>query len=633
MSKLKVFFHTDFSCAKTGFGTNARRILSYLYKTNKYDIVHYCCSMRNGNLNLIKTPWKSIGCLPHDEFEYQQMINHEGSPIAKQANYGHFLLEDALKEHKPDVYIGQQDFWAFDGYTKNWWNKIPCVIHTTIDSLPILDIAKKNANKIKNLWVWSEFAEKEFHKLGFNHIKTVHGAIDKDEFYRLTDKQKFNLRNIFNIDQDTFVIGFVFRNQLRKSIPHLLEAFKKFKEITNAKAKLALHTCFTDNADTTWDIPKLINDIGVDNNDILVTHVCNECFRYWLKPFEGEQAPCPICGIKNSMNTSSVHLGVKTDELNEIYNIMDVYCHPFTSGGQEIPIQEAKLAGLPTLVTNYACGEDMCVPEAYSISLDWEKDWEPNTNFIKARTKISSIVDKLIKVYKMSKDQRNFIGNSARQWVIDNYSTEVIGRQFEKFLDNQSKTEYNFDMTKELKNPEAEIIPIKDNRKWLKEMYMNILKMDVSDKDEGLEYWLSSLANGASRESVENYFRKEAYKDNLKIENENNSTSLRDIIGFENDKKLLYVIPESIGDIFIASSLFENLRNKYNEYKIIVATNEKYFSILKGNPYIDKVIPYFSIMDNEIIMTGSGKQKGFVDVYIFGTAPMQRFLNYVTQKD
>ena len=631
MDKLKIFFHTDFSCAKTGFGTNARRILTYLYKTGKYDIIHYCCSMRNGSLLLTKTPWKSIGCLPQDDFEYQQIVHHEGSPIFKQANYGHFLLEDALKKHKPDVYIGQQDFWAFDGYIKPWWNKIPCVIHTTVDSLPILDLAKKHAHTIKNFWVWSEFAEKEFHKLGHTHVKTVHGAIDENEFYRLSNQQKHNLRNIFNIDQNAFIIGFVFRNQLRKSIPHLLEAFKKFKEITNSNSKLLLHTCFSDTADSTWDIPKLIKDIGVNNADVLVTHVCHECFRYWVKPFEGEQSPCPVCGTQNSMNTPSVHLGVKNDELNEIYNLMDVYCHPFTSGGQEIPIQEAKLAGLPTLVTNYACGEDMCCPEAHSLPLQWEKDWEPNTNFIKARTKVDSIVDQLIKAYKMPKNERDFIGDSSRDWVIKNYSINVVGKQFEKFLDAQEKTQYSFDMCVEPKNPDADIIPIQDNKRWLKELYINILKMDVSDTDDGLLYWLNCISNGMERDGIENYFRQEAYKTNLKNQQSEQNLSLRQIIGFENDKKLLYVIPESIGDIFMSTSLYKNLKEKYNEYKIIVATKESYFSILKGNPYIDKVIPYLPIMDNELIMTGSGKQKGFVDVYIFATAPMQRFLNYVTQ--
>ena len=65
---------------------------------------------------------------------------------------------------------------------------------------------------------------------------------------------------------------------------------------------------------------------------------------------------------------------------------MDVYCHPFTSGGQEIPIQEAKLVELITLVTNYSCGEDHCTKESGGLPLDWSEYREPGTQFIKAST-------------------------------------------------------------------------------------------------------------------------------------------------------------------------------------------------------------------------------------------------------
>lgn len=633
MDKLKVFFHTDFSCAKTGFATNARLLLSYLYKTGKYELIHFCCSSVNGDLNLIKTPWKSIGVLPKDDAERHELIGDGHNNKARLANYGQFTLDAALKEHKPDVYIGQQDFWAFNGYKKEWWNKFPCVIHTTIDSLPILDLAQQNAHKIKNLWVWSEFAEKAFHELGYEHVKTVHGAIDENKFYKLSDKQKSNLRKIFSIDEDTFVIGFVFRNQLRKSIPHLLEAFKIFKEKTNAKSKLLIHTCFTDSAEKTWDIPKLIKDIGVDNNDVLATHVCHTCFRYIVKPFVGEGDACPYCGAKgeDGLHTPNTSLGVDADDLNEIYNLMDVYCHPFTSGGQEIPVQEAKLAELLTLVTNYSCGEDLCHPDAHSLPLDWEKDWETNTNFIKARTKVSSIVDRLISSYEMTQQERNYFGKNAREWVIKNYSINKVGKMFEEFLDSCEKTNYDFSMEPELKNPEALIIPIKDNKKWLKELYLNILNMDVDDNDDGLHNWLKSIENGVSRNEIENYFRNEAIKENQKILKMKNEVSLRDLIGFPNDKKILYVVPESIGDVFMTTSLFQNIKEKYPDHKLIVATKPINFAVLKGNELIDSYIPYNPVMDREDLMIGYADKKGFVDVYIFGTAPAQRFLNYVSQ--
>ena len=74
---------------------------------------------------------------------------------------------------------------------------------------------------------------------------------------------------------------------------------------------------------------------------------------------------------------------------------MDVYCHPFTSGGQEIPIQEAKLTELITLVTNYSCGEDNCTPQSGGLPLEWNEYREPGTQFIKASTIPSSISKQL----------------------------------------------------------------------------------------------------------------------------------------------------------------------------------------------------------------------------------------------
>ena len=39
-------------------------------------------------------------------------------------------------------------------------------------------------------------------------------------------------------------------------------------------------------------------------------------------------------------------------------------------------------------------------------------------------------------------------------------------------------------------------------------------------------------------------------------------------------------------------------------------------SILDGNPYITKTIPYNDKMEDELLMTGRGTHEGFVDYYI-----------------
>ena len=102
-----------------------------------------------------------------------------------------------------------------------------------------------------------------------------------------------------------------------------------------------------------------------------------------MHAYIGQKKQCPHCSSKDSLETTNISNGVNEKQLNEIYNLMDVYCHPFTSGGQEIPVQEAKLAELITLVTNYSCGEDCCTKESGGLPLDWAEYREPGTQFIK----------------------------------------------------------------------------------------------------------------------------------------------------------------------------------------------------------------------------------------------------------
>ena len=151
--KKKILYQSDYSLAKTGFGRNAKAILSYLYKTGKYDIVHYCCGMNWSNPQLQRTPWKSFGCLPDGQQEIQDL--NRDPAIARAANYGAHYLDKIIKQEKPDIYIAVQDIWGVDfSVGKPWFDKINSVIWTTLDSLPILPSAVEKAPTVKNYWIW-----------------------------------------------------------------------------------------------------------------------------------------------------------------------------------------------------------------------------------------------------------------------------------------------------------------------------------------------------------------------------------------------------------------------------------------------------------------------------------------------
>ena len=623
----KLLFQTDSSLAKTGFGRNAKALLSYLYKTKKYEIVQYCCGTDYSNAALKATAWKSIGTLPDDPAERQRIGQDAGQ--ARLASYGGYLIDKVIKEEKPDFYFGVQDIWGTEfAVNKPWFKKINSVIWTTLDSLPILPSAIQNAPKIDNYWIWSSFATKALHELGHKHVKTMHGCIDTSNFYRLEDEQRKQLRVNNNIEEDAFIVGFVFRNQLRKSVPNLLEGYARWKKENKPSKKtyLLLHTYWKEG----WNIHSLAKEYGVPVSEILTTYVCKKCGDFQVKPYNGEDKDCPLCGSSKSQVTTSVGFGITEEQLNKVYNLMDVYCHPFTSGGQEIPIQEAKLTELITLVTDYSCGEESCEEGSGSIPLNWTEYREHQTEFRKASTCPISIASSIDSVYEMSKEERKKQGELSRKWAIDNFSVEVLGKKFEEFIDSSPASGYDFSdedpNSKKPNYPDAFVPHIESDSEWVLALYKKILNLDNHVNDEGYKTWMNSLANKVPRSQVEDYFRKVAREHNAKYF----PMKIEDYLDKEDKgKRILYVMPDSQVDVFLSTALFKSIKIKYPEYNLYVATKPENFSILLANENVHATIPYTPQFDNPLYLEGVNDEGGYFEIAFTPHLSTQRISNYI----
>ena len=623
----KLLFQTDSSLAKTGFGRNAKALLSYLYKTKKYKIVQYCCGTSYSDPSLKRLPWKAVGTLPDDPNERHRISQDAGQ--ARSASYGAYLIDKVIKEEKPDFYFGIQDIWGTEfAIDKPWFNKINSVIWTTLDSLPILPTAVKNAPKIKNYWIWSNFATKALNDMGHKHVDTMHGCIDASNFFRLKDEERKQLRIDNDIDPDAFIIGFVFRNQLRKSVPNLLEGYAKWKKEAKPKKKtyLLLHTFWKEG----WNIHSLAKEYGIPKEEILTTYVCKKCSSYEVKVYTGEDQNCKHCGSEKSQVTTSVGFGVTEEQLNKVYNLMDFYCHAFTSGGQEIPIQEAKFTELITGVTNYSCGEEQCEEGSGSIPLDWAEYREHQTEFKKASTCPVSIASSINTVYEMSPEERKIQGEVSRKWALDNFSVEVIGKKFEEFIDSLDSTGYEFDEdsseSQKINFPNAVIPNIENDSEWVLQLYQRILNTDNHVNDDGYKNWMNALSNKVPRAQVENYFRKVAKDHNDKFFPAKIEDSLdKDDQG----KRIVYVMPDSAVDVFLSTSLFKSIKDKYPDYNLYVATKPEYFKILDGNEYIHKVINYSNQFDNTLFLEGVGNHNGLFEIAFTPHLVTQKLSNYI----
>jgi glycosyltransferase involved in cell wall biosynthesis len=616
MRKKRILFHTNFSRLFTGFGKNNKNILRKLHATGKYELIEFANGLPWDAPDCKMQPWQCYGSLPNQNV--LASIRGDGTK-ERAANYGAYAVDHAIQTLKPDVYIGIEDIWAFHGFwDKPWWDHITSVIWTTLDSLPILPDAVDAAPKVKNYYVWASFAEHALKEMGYNHVQTLHGTLDTKQFYNLGAKKKQELRQKFGLS-DVFVIGFVFRNQLRKSVPNMLDGFSEFKiKNPDSKAKLLLHTHWSEG----WDIPRLIREKGIDNSDILTTYFCKNCKQYEIKPFQGQDLNCPLCNAQKSVSTTNIINGVNEAQLNEIYNLMDVYCHPFTSGGQEIPVQEAKLAELITLVTNYSCGEDYCTDESGGLSLDWSEYREPGTQFIKASTSAFSICKQLTKVFNMKREKREEMGKKARQFVIDHCSTEVICAKLEKLFDEAPFIE-DWNIKPKTRNPNYQPPEITDDGEWILDIYKNIFGEEIDANHQGYLHWIGRLKSDLNREQVLTHFRAQA------SQQEQKSIDIGDVLDKDDEgRRIAVVMPQSAGDVLMVNSLLENLKSLYPSYNIYFVTLPQFFEIVDEHPTVHKVLPYSPIFDNLLFLEGQGEHKGYFEMAFLPFVTTQRHFTY-----
>mgnify|MGYP001608309023 CR=1 FL=1 len=630
MKKRKILYLSDSSNAKTGFGNVSLDLLSYLYSTQKYDIIHACQGVTRYTPDFEKVPWKCVGVIPMDQNEINRMNSDPG--YGRYTAYGGTTIDSLILEYKPDTIIVINDPWGSSDFCaeKKFWNKLNSIAWVTYDSEPLYQKSLDQIKLLQNLYCWSSFAEKEFHRLGHTHVKTQFPPIDTTKYYPLSQEEKSKIRKEFNIPENIFLVQYVFRNQLRKQSHTIIKGYselqKKCPEIAN-NIYLFFHTSVSEG----WDHKKFCKDANVDYNRILYTWICQNCKKIEIKADNG-QTDCKFCNAQKSQITPNVGFGATIKQMNQIYNVADCFTLVANSGATERPGLEAMSCGLPLCTINYSYGFDFCKND-FVYKLRYDKSIEFGTQFLKATPNESDIMDFIIKIFNLSKQERFEIGQKSRKWIIDNFDLKKVGKDWENILDSLPESNWNFDFSDTKKDPEAIVPPSENNVHYIRSLYKEILKMDLDESDEGFRSWIYRLQQGQSKEEIEKFFRSVALTKNQEIEQQKNQIN----VGFEsllnkNDKKrILLIIPESVGDVFMVTSLFQSIRNRYSkpEWSFYVATKKEYFDILQGNEYIDRILEYIPQMDNLIWLEGQGSHKGYFDVVYpiyYGT---QRLLNYL----
>ena len=151
-----------------------------------------------------------------------------------------------------------------------------------------------------------------------------HGNNMKNYYPIESQIEKSNFRKqYFGDNADKFIVGCVNRNQSRKDIPTTIFGFMEYWESHNKNAFLYLHMD-----------PK--DPMGWDLRTILKQTPLVEGIDYMFPP-----------------ETEKGYKGTSVEDMNKIYNSLDVFLTTATGGGWELTVTEAMACRVPTIIPRH----------------------------------------------------------------------------------------------------------------------------------------------------------------------------------------------------------------------------------------------------------------------------------------
>lgn len=340
----KILICGDTSLTKTGFGIYNKELISRLYQDDRFEVAE----MANHAVVEQKkeVPWTFYPTgVRGDDKEYQQYIKNIENRCGK------WRFEPIILDFRPDIVCCCLDPYMFSYQAfcplKRFYN---WSIATTLDSYPENPMHVNLYTLADDIFTYTDWARDIMTDTDYNMSnvrKTIPMGIS--DVYE-PPKSRIEAKQKFNFDENTFIIGTVMRNQERKLIPHLLEAFQnivlQYEARKNngenlAKPILWIHTTYPDDG---WDIPTYLNKYKM--HDYIY-------FSYLNK--NGDLLPLKFCEAKiGNWFIRTANIGVSEEKLRDIYQCMDLYVQYASAEGFGLPMYEAAKCGVKVAAIYYA---------------------------------------------------------------------------------------------------------------------------------------------------------------------------------------------------------------------------------------------------------------------------------------
>jgi len=262
-------------------------------------------------------------------------------PMGK-LEYGYDTVVTNIMKYNPDFFITLCDVGWQSGFIKSVYEakrrgwKGKWIAYTPIDTHSWAMTWDEIFQSPDINVAMSQWGEAMMKKHNVPNVTMIPHGVDTKVFYPLSIREQ--LREKYKVN-DKFVVGFVGRNQRRKMIANLIKGFSNFAK-NKDDVLLLLHT---------------------DQEPAKAKQNVETAFVGWSLPYLQDKFK-----IEDKLKLSKTNLDIDTRQkiapqnMNEIYNLMDIFCYATGGEGFGLPAIECQSAGVPLLMTSCTTAFELC---------------------------------------------------------------------------------------------------------------------------------------------------------------------------------------------------------------------------------------------------------------------------------
>ncbi len=391
--KIKVFVISDHPFSPSGVGLQTRYMIESLLSTGEYAFRCFGGAIKHNNYEPV-VPKEHNGDLivyPVDGYgtpdSVRSLIRSERPDMLWFMTDPRFFpwlweMEDEIRSLIPMVYYHVWDNYPYPDFNEQWYSStdvVACISKVTHD------IVKTVAPNVESIY--------------FPH------AVKDSVFKPLSAEERREFKNkSFPDEPDKFTVFWNNRNARRKQPASLIFWFKKFLDIVgHDKARLLMHTEPHDPNGP--NLTSVIKNLGLENGEVL--------FSTKKVDFE--------------------HMAV-------LYNVSDVTINISDAEGFGLSTLESLSCGTPIIVNMTGGLQEQVTDgdEWFGVGIEPASKAVIGSQDIpyiyEDRVAEDDVVNALLKIYKMSEEERQDLGQKGRDHVLKNYNFNAYCRRWDVFL-------------------------------------------------------------------------------------------------------------------------------------------------------------------------------------------------------